>query len=500
MARPARGFVKRLVILLGALSGLLLVVVVARTLLVDEGAPAAFERIAVPVDTAAAVRNLSKAITFRTVSTQEAVPDTNAFLSIHRFLAETYPRTHVALTRETVSALSLLYSWEGSDAALRPAIFMSHLDVVPAGDDEDLASWTHPPFEGAVDAGHVWGRGALDDKIGVIAILEAVELLVRRGFRPRRTIHLAFGHDEEVGGPNGAAKIAEVLASRRPDGPAFVIDEGGVVAEGVVADVSHPVALIGVAEKGYLSLRLTSAAEGGHSSAPPATTAIGRLSRAITRLEADPFPARLDGPTEAMFRRIGPNGPLLYRVAAANMWLFRPLVKRMMLKEAATASMVRTTTAPTMLQAGVKENALPGAAAAVVNFRIMPGETTRSVEDRVRRVVADTLVDIRPINVYFEPSPVADTDGPAFRILARTLRETTPSSEVIIAPYLVPGATDSRYFSRFTRNVFRFIPVTLRDTDLARIHGVDERVRIEGLAAAVAFFHRLIENVSDADF
>jgi carboxypeptidase PM20D1 len=183
---------------------------------------------------------------------------------------------------------------------------MGHLDVVPIVPGTE-AQWSHPPFAGDIADGHVWGRGTLDDKSSVIAVLEAVEKLAGEGYRPRRTIYLAFGHDEEVGGPEGAAKVVEALAARGVTHFAFVADEGGAVGQGLVPGIDKPTALIGVAEKGYLNLRLTVAGEGGHSSTPPAETNVGILSRAVARLEATPFPARLEGAARDMFDYLGPE-------------------------------------------------------------------------------------------------------------------------------------------------------------------------------------------------
>ena len=214
-------------------------------------------------------------------------PQGKEFLALHEYLKETFPKVHSGLTKETINDYSLLYTWKGSDETLKPILLMAHLDVVPV-EPASEADWQHPPFEGQIQDGYIWGRGALDDKAGVMGLLEAVETLLAEGFRPKRTIYLAFGHDEELGGPNGAAKIAELLLSRKVELD-YVLDEGLIIANGILP-VSKPVALIGIAEKGFVSLELSVETEGGHSSMPPPNTAIGILSEAVNKLEEGQMP------------------------------------------------------------------------------------------------------------------------------------------------------------------------------------------------------------------
>lgn len=341
------------------------------------------------VDSAGAVERFAGAIRIPTVS-HERVEDTDsaAFRAFHAYLTERYPRVHERLVREVVGGLSLLYTWEGSDPDAEPVVLMGHQDVVPVipGTEED---WTHPPYGGVLTDSYVWGRGAMDDKISVIAILEAVEALLADGFQPRRTFYLAFGHDEEVGGVRGAKAIAELLAARDAEPYAFVLDEGGAVARGMVPGVEGAVALVGIAEKGYVNLELVVEGQGGHSSTPPEQTNIGILAEAVSELEENQFPAELQGPARDMFAWLAPEMSFGARAAFANLWLFEPVVTRMLLSDPSTASMVRTTTAVTIVEGGVKANVLPIRARALVNHRIIPGETTRSVLERVRSVVDD---------------------------------------------------------------------------------------------------------------
>lgn len=488
---------KKLLGLLALALVTLLAVLLVRTVLFESRQPEAVGDVVVEVDADTAAERLARSLTFRTISPAPPTPhDSAAFRALHGHFAETYPRLHEALERETVSGLSLLYTWEGRDPELPPVVLMGHLDVVPVtpGTEE---SWTHPPFGGRIAGGYVWGRGAVDDKASVVSILEAVERLVSEGYRPPRTVYLAFGHDEELGGERGAARIAELLASRGVDDYALVLDEGGALTEGMVPGVEEPTALIGIAEKGYVSLVLTARGEQGHSSTPPDNTAVGVLARAVARLEAEPFPMRVDGATREMFAYLGPEMSFAPRLAFANLWLFEPAVTRMLGSSPRTAALVRTTTAPTMLDAGVKDNVLPPTATGVVNFRILPGETVETVRERVGRVIDDERVEVSVYDAARDPSPVSDPASPAFRLLDRTLREVVPGRDLVVAPYLVFGGTDAKHYADRSRNVYRFLPVLVEPGDLGRIHGTDERIDVESFGMAVGYFHRLLRNLDE---
>ncbi len=308
---------------------------------------------------------------------------------------------------------------------------------------------------------------------------------------PPRTVYLAFGHDEEIGGHDGAARIAELLASRGVE-LACVLDEGGFVTQGVLPGIDPPIAVVGIAEKGYLSLELTAESAGGHSSKPPRNTAAGVLSRAIARLEAEPFPTRLDGATEAMFDRIGPSLPFAKRLVFANLWLFRPLVRRTLSGAPATDAMVRTTTAATMFSGSEKENVLPIRASAVVNFRILPGDTADSVTERVIRVIDDPRVTVRPRPNRNDPSPVSSPEGPFFRHLERSIHEVSTEDDLIVAPYLLIAQTDSRHFIPLSDAVYRFVGARVTGDELNGFPGTDERIAASEYARAIRVYYRFI--------
>ena len=436
-----------------------------------------------------AVRRLSSAIQQPTVTH----PDTNrvealAFLAFHDFLEEAYPLVHGMLTREKVSDYSLLYTWTGRDSILDPVLLAGHLDVVPIDPDTEN-EWTHSPFEGHSDGTHVWGRGAIDNRFTVIGLMEAVERLLSDGFTPERTIYLAFGHDEERGGPDGARRIAALLASRGKR-LAYVLDEGPCITEGVIPGVRKPVALIGIAEKGAITLKFTVEGIGGHSSAPPKETAIGLLSRAVSRLETHQMPPRLDGVVQEMMLYLVPEMSFAKRFAFANLWLFEPLIERQLSAGRASNTVIRTTTAPTMIQGGFKENVLPSLAEAIVNFRILPGDSVKDVVEHVRRVVGDARVRIDTVAVTSEPSEISSTTTRHFKTLQRTVSEIFPG--VIVVPSLMIARTDSRHYAGLTSNIYRFEPVWVGPDDLERIHGVDERVGIDNFVRGIGFYAQLI--------
>jgi carboxypeptidase PM20D1 len=435
--------------------------------------------------------HLAGAIRFPTVSMQDSGPALAPMRALHAYLADTYPHTYATLAHEVVAPANLLFKWTGADTTLEPIVMMAHMDVVPVEEGSE-SNWTHSPFSGDIADGFVWGRGSLDDKVGVLSSLEAVEALVTKGYHPRRTVYLAFGDDEEVEG-HGAAAIVALLKSRGVH-PLVAIDEGSGIVRGIIPNIARPVGLIGVAEKGHMSVRLTVRSAGGHSSMPPAQTAVGVLAQAIDRLEKHPLPARLDGAVAEMLGELGREMPLGSRIAMANLWLTRPLVISALSRSAATNATLRTTTAPTMIQGSPKENVLPIRAQAIVNFRIIPGETPATVLEHVRKVVDDTSVAIAFAEPPTPPSLVSSTRSAAYRTLARDIAALEPSA--IVAPSLVIGATDSRQYAGYARDVYRFLPMQIGPADLDRIHGTNERIGVRDYARGVAFTTMLLVHLT----
>lgn len=437
---------------------------------------------------------LATALTYPTVSTGDyAQFDYAPFFDFQDYLKQRFPRTFAEIPHEVFNQATLLFRWPGRDEERNPILLMAHQDVVPVlpGTDEE---WTYPPYAGTVADGYIWGRGAVDDKAGVLGILEAVERHLEQGFVPPRTIYLAFGHDEEVSGQQGAVAIASALQARGVTVD-FLLDEGSAIIRDMVPGVSKRVALIGPGEKGYVSLKLSARGRGGHSSMPPRQTAAGAIGRAVHRLEQNPFPADLH-PTVDLMRFIGADQPFLQRMMFANAWLFSPLLTRVLEANPATNAGIRTTTAVTMLEGSVRDNVLPIKASAVVNFRILPGDTVDSVTAYVRKVIDDPVIEISAYDGFgSNPSPVADTASEGFRVLSEVIRQVSP--DTVIAPRLVVAATDARHFSAVAKNSFRFMGVELGERELAGIHGTDERVSVASYAEAVKMYYALIARAGE---
>src|SRR3989475_9559180 len=318
---PASRTLKKILVALLVVLVVLAAVALERAYTVRSRQPQVTPVAAEPLDTAALAQRLAGALRFRTVSYQDSSQfDAREFDGFHRYLRATFPGLHAVLKLEKVNGYGLLYEWTGSAPNLPPIVLLAHQDVVPVEPGTE-SRWTAPAFEGRIAGGYVWGRGGLDDKGSLVGILEAVEHLVAAGAKPRRTVYLALGYDEEVGGRRRAAHIADLLASRNVH-PELVLDEGGALATGLVGGISAPVALVGIAEKGYVTVALTAQAEGGHSSMPPDETAVGMLAAAITRLEHHQMPRAIRGPTAAMFDYLGPEMSFAPRLVMANRWLF----------------------------------------------------------------------------------------------------------------------------------------------------------------------------------
>jgi carboxypeptidase PM20D1 len=446
---------------------------------------------ALSVDEGAVARHLSAAVRLASIAAPDgSAADPAQFRALRELLQATYPLAHGALQRELVADRSLLYTWRGSDPSLPPILLMAHQDVVPVAPGTG-PDWKQAPFSGAISEGFVWGRGAWDDKGNLVSQLEAVEMLLASGMKPRRTVYLAYGADEEVGGAHGAAAIAALLASRGVK-LEFVLDEGLLIADGMIPGIDRPVALIGVAEKGYLSVDLSATAAPGHSSMPPAPGrgAIARLAAALADLDAHPMPAAVGGVAREMFETLAPEMHGMQRLALSNLWLFEPLVRSELGAAPATDAMLRTTTALTLAAAGNRDNVLPGRADATVNFRLLPGDDRAAVLRHVEALVRPHGVEPAAREGGFDPSPISPTGSYSYRLLERTLREVCP--DALVAPGLMIGATDSHHFLPLSANVFRFSPVRARPEDLSRFHGSNERIATANLAELVRFYHRLI--------
>lgn len=479
-----------ILILFAALLALIAVVLI-RTLTFSRFTPPAREVESLSIDVDLSAQHLSKAIRCQTISwSEEKTASAESLSQLHQVLKESYPLVHQRLELHTINQFSLVYEWKGSNPSLEPVLFMAHQDVVPV-DEATLDRWEQPPFSGAIADGFVWGRGTLDVKNQVTALLDAVEVLLAQGYQPARGIFLAFGHDEEISGRQGARQIAEWFASR---GLKFhaILDEGLAVVENALAGVKGPIALVGNTEKGYLTLKLEVVTDAGHSSTPPAETSIGILSQALARLQRNPQPARVEM-MKPLFQALGPAAPFVLRMVFANLWLFGGLARKQLDASPQSSAAIRTTTAPTILAAGMKDNVLPRSASAQVNFRLLPGDSIQTVVERVRQIIHDPRVQIQPIEGSArEPSLVSSTDTVVFQQLAAAIQQTF--GPVPVAPFAMLGASDAYHYTPFSDQVYRFSPVHMDSKDLTRIHGLNERISLENLGNMLRFYILLMQS------
>ncbi|XP_053313686.1 N-fatty-acyl-amino acid synthase/hydrolase PM20D1 [Spea bombifrons] len=438
---------------------------------------------------------LRGAIRIPTVSFSEDHQNTTALAEFGEYIKKVFPRVFSSdlIKHEVVGGYSHLFTIQGTDKQLLPYMLLAHLDVVPATHE----GWEVPPFDGGELDGYIYGRGTLDDKNCVIGILQALEFLLKRGYKPRRPFYIGIGHDEEVSGHKGAMKIVEKLQSQGIK-LAFVLDEGLAVLDGVIQGIRRPIALVGTTEKGSITLNLTVDRQPGHSSMPPPESSIGILSAAVSRLEQNPMPNMFgEGPESSMFEQLAGEFVFPLNVLMANLWLFSPVISRILERTPSSNAMVRTTTALTMFNAGIKSNVIPPTARATINFRLHPAQTVKQALDIVRNTIRDERVVLSVVN-SFDPLPVSpyDDENFGYQTLKRTIQAVFSGAPV--APGVCVGNTDSRHFVNLTDSTYRFSPVVMKPEDISRIHGLNERISFEGFERVVQFYFQFIQN-SDSD-
>jgi carboxypeptidase PM20D1 len=436
-----------------------------------------------------AIAHLQQLIRIPTVSRLDAA-DTD-WAEFQRFIdtvPSLYPLVHQQLQRELVGGYSMLYRWPGRSPS-SPSVLMAHYDVVPATSE----GWVHPPFSGELgtdDSGTpvIWGRGTLDDKGSMVVTLEAVEALLAEGFVPENDLYLSFGHNEETAG-DGALAVVTLLESRGVR-PSFVLDEGGAVVEGIFPGVDDPIAVVGVAEKGIMTLTMTVDQEGGHASTPPRLTATARLAKAIVALNSRPFKARFTATNLEMIETIGAHARQPLRFAFTNLWLTRGLLLRLFRRLGdETSAIVRTTQAVTQLSGSQASNALAERAVATVNIRVAVGSSVADAVAHVRRAVNDPKVRLE-VHHPSEPSSVSPTTGHAWKLLRRSVEDTYPGT--IVTPYVMLGASDSRHFTRISNHVYRFSPFEMSKEERGTLHAMNERITVSTFLRGIEFYRRLI--------
>ena len=441
------------------------------------------------------ISNLSKAIQIPTIcNVDESVVDWSKFDEFHAFLKDAYPLIHEKLDLQIISTRSLMYHWKSEHPEKEPICLLAHQDVVPVtpGTEDD---WEHGPFSGDVADGYVWGRGALDIKNHLIAVMEAVETLLEEGYVPERDIYLCFGHNEEVmaeGEACGATCMMQWFKERgiRLDS---VIDEGGAILSVKVDKViDGHLAGVGIAEKGHVDFEISVNAKGGHSSQPPKHSALGQLSKIVCNLENHQFKAKLTPQLTSLFTEIGKNTTYPVRCVASNLPILKPLITEICSNIPPVASMMRTTTAITMANGSPAPNVLPQKASVVANFRIMPGQTVEDVEAHIRKY-AGPKAEVKLLGGK-NPSKISPTDSRAFNVISKICKSMDPKA--IVAPYLVMGGTDARQYEDVCDNIYRYSPFLMTTGLLLTTHGTNERIPVSSLEDGVAFFKRYIRELT----
>lgn len=442
-----------------------------------------------------AIEHISQAIQIPTISyPDDNMIDWSQFDAFHNFLENAYPLITKNLEREVVNKASLLYRWKGSDPSLDPIALLSHQDVVPISEGT-YQDWEHEPFSGDIDDEFIWGRGAMDMKNHLICVMEAVETLLEEGYQPQRDVYICLGHNEEIvaGNNSGAGAIAQLLKSRGVHLDS-VIDEGGAILPvNVKGLINGFIAGIGIAEKGYADFEITVESKGGHSSQPPKHSGLGKLADVIHDLENNQFKAEILPFIKNLFDNVGRRVSYPARLITCNLNLLYPLIKEVMKLIPPAASLIRTTTGVTMAQGSPAANVLPQRSSIVVNFRGMPGSSTKDIEEHIRKVVKNKDIQIKCLKSK-EPSAMSPTDSRAFKVLEKITTSDYP--EAIVAPYLVMGGTDAYHYECVCENIYRYSPFIADTSLLLCTHGTNERLPKNTVADAVVFFKRYIKELT----
>ena len=438
----------------------------------------------VSFDRDAAVQALAELVKCRTVSYNDhSLEDDAEFDKLISLLPGLYPRVFDVCSVTQLPDRALLLRWPGKKDG-DPAVLMAHYDVVPVNEE----NWEKPPFEAILENGILWGRGTLDTKVTFNGIFSGANHLISKGFQPEHDIYFAFSGGEEVNG-KGAPNIVQYFIDHHIQ-PAIVVDEGGAVVENVFPGVKQPCGLIGIAEKGMMNAQFRTVSAGGHASAPKPHTPVGILSAACKRIEDHPFKCHAEGPAAQMFDTLGRHSTLLYRIIFANMWCFGWVIDLLgRLSGGEMNALVRTTVAFTQMEGSSARNVIPPEAKMVANMRLNPADSVQSALEYLRKTVKNEDVEITALE-SFEPSPISETNCPAWDKVAAAVAETWKGC--IVSPYLMVQCSDSRHYGRLSNHVYRFSAMDLSAAERATIHGNNERIRVECIHRAVEFYIRLM--------
>lgn len=436
-------------------------------------------------DKAAAVDALAQLVRCKTVSyNDKALEDDGEFEKLIGLLPGLYPNVFRECSFRQLPDRALLLRWPGKHEG-DPTVLMAHYDVVPVNEEK----WEKPPFAAILEDGVLWGRGTLDTKVTFNGVFSAADYLIGRGFQPENDIYFAFSGGEEVNG-KGAPNIVQYFIDHNIH-PALVVDEGGAVVENVFPGVSKPCGVIGIAEKGMMNVQYRTVSNGGHASAPKPHTPVGVLAAACKKVEDHPFKAHIEGPAAQMFDTLGRYSTPLYRMIFANLWCFGWVIDLLgKMSGGEINALVRTTSAFTQMEGSSARNVIPPEAKMVANMRLNPADSVASALEYLKQTVKNEQVEITVLE-SFEPSPVSETDCPAWDKVAYAVANTWKGC--VVTPYLMVQCSDSRHYGKISNHVYRFSAMDMTAEERASIHGNNERIRVDTVAKAVEFYIRLMK-------
>ena len=426
----------------------------------------------------------SKAIQFQIVGDDEGVNREQNLIELkkfHEWMANAYPTVFSKSAVEVINGGSLLITIAGKEHQ-NAAMFLAHMDVVPVA---DVSKWKFPPFKGVIQGDTLWGRGALDDKNVVIALLEAMEMYMKLGLKPRRDIILAFGHDEETGGLDGAAQIAQYLKKTHKS-IGFIADEGFGVMDGIVPGLKKPAAIVGLAEKGFATLDLEVNIPGGHSAWPKSENASAVMVEALNKIDNFQFDASINGPIRGLFEQAAPHMNFGYKLLFSNLWLTSPLVKMVLLGKEKTAATIRTTHVTTLIHGGVKENVVPPTVSATINLRVLPGDDIQLLKSQIESVIDDKRVKVKLRPDFHAATPVSPDKGLGYDQIKQSA--LTIFGDVVVVPGMVITGTDCKNYVGITNRIYRFVPFRFSNENLSGIHGLNEHIERKDFYRAVDFY------------
>jgi len=478
-------------------------IILIRTFSFKPKAQAAASEEEIKVDSDKTVKNLCELVKCKTVSYRDrSLEDEKEFRKLVSMLPALYPNVFKVCDFKEITDRALLFKWEGRSHE-RAAVMMAHYDVVPV--DED--GWDKPAFDAIIEEGVIWGRGTLDTKVTMNAILCAADSLIEKGFVPKEDVYFAFSGGEEINA-DGAEKIVDYFEKNNIN-LSFVVDEGGAVVENVFPGVKSACGLIGIAEKGMMNVEFKVLSNGGHASAPKPNSPLVSLAKICTEIEDKPFKYHITAPVAKMFDTLGRHSSFVYRMIFANLWLFAPILNIICKKSGGELNaLMRTTVAFTQAQGSSASNVIPPVATLTANIRLNPEDNIESALEKLKSDVKSKLQ--KPVTVNYNdtvdcsdsikltlingmnPSRISETECPEYDKVALAVSSTWKGC--IVSPYLMVQCSDSRHYGRVRDRVYRFSAMDLTSEERTTIHGNNERIRIECANKAVEFYLRLLSS------